>query len=93
MLERYRVEFDILIEQIQGLVKGSKWQAPLSGVLSVSETRVAVMIKNGLSSQAIARELNISLDTVKTHRRNIRRKFNIQNESINLTGYLKSITP
>jgi len=93
MLERYRVEFDILIEQIQGLVKGSKWQSPLSGILSASETRVAVMIKNGLNSQTIAKELNISTDTVKTHRRNIRKKLNIQNENINLAGYLKSKTP
>jgi DNA-binding CsgD family transcriptional regulator/transcriptional regulator with GAF, ATPase, and Fis domain len=92
MLERYRTELDILVEQIQGLTKGPKWQTPLSGILSVAETRVAVMIKNGLSSQTIAKELNISSDTVKTHRRNIRKKLNIQNKSINLAAYLKSKT-
>ncbi|MEA3359511.1 MAG: GAF domain-containing protein, partial [Thermodesulfobacteriota bacterium] len=93
MLERYRADLDILAEQIQGLTKGSKWQTPLSGILSVAETRVAVMIKNGLTSQTIAKELNISIDTVKSHRRNIRKKLNIQNESINLAEYLKSKTP
>jgi GAF domain-containing protein len=92
MLERYRTELDILVEQIQGLTKGPRWQTPLSGILSVAETRVAVMIKNGLSSQTIAKELNISSDTVKTHRRNIRKKLNIQNKSINLAAYLKSKT-
>jgi len=92
MLERYRTELDILVEQIQGLTKGPRWQIPLSGILSVAETRVAVMIKNGLSSQTIAKELNISSDTVKTHRRNIRKKLNIQNKSINLAAYLKSKT-
>jgi DNA-binding CsgD family transcriptional regulator len=51
---------------------------------------VAVMVKNGLTSQKIADMLYISLDTVKTHRKNIRKKLKIQNSKVNLTSYLRS---
>lgn len=58
--------------------------------LSTQEMRVAAMIKRGLTSQKIADMLNISLDTVKFHRKNIRKKLKLQNSNINLTSYLKS---
>jgi len=38
----------------------------------------------------IARLIGISQDTVKTHRKNIRRKLNICNSKINLTTYLRA---
>lgn len=57
--------------------------------LSSMELRVAVMIKNGFSSEDIARLLYISPHTVKTHRRNIRRKLNIKNPGTNLSSFLK----
>lgn len=58
--------------------------------LSDQEMRVAVMIKKGLTSQKIANMLNISLLTVKTHRKNIRKKLKIKNSKINLASYLRS---
>ena len=54
------------------------------------EMRVAVMVKNDLTSQKIANMLYISLHTVKTHRKNIWKKLNIQNSTVNLAFYLKS---
>jgi PAS domain S-box-containing protein len=57
--------------------------------LSPMEMRVAVMIKKGFSSNQIGRLLHISLDTVKTHRRSIRRKLGLCNSSINLESFLK----
>jgi DNA-binding CsgD family transcriptional regulator len=57
--------------------------------LSTAEMRVAAMIKNGLTSKEIATKLSISVDTVKTHRKNIRKKLNIQNASIDLANYLR----
>ena len=53
---------------------------------SSSELRIASMIKNGLTSQEIADLLHISLDTVKTHRRGIRKKLNLNNSNINLSS-------
>jgi PAS domain S-box-containing protein len=62
--------------------------------LTEQEMRVAVMIKNGLTSQQIADLLCISLHTVKTHRKNIRKKLKISDTKINLVSYLKSrLTP
>jgi DNA-binding NarL/FixJ family response regulator len=52
--------------------------------------RVALMIKNGLTSQQISDLLCISLHTVKTHRKNIRKKLKISDTNINLVSYLKS---
>ena len=57
--------------------------------LSTMELRVAMMIKNGFSSDEIARLLHISPHTVKTHRRSIRKKLNLKNANINLSSYLK----
>jgi len=54
------------------------------------ELRIAAMVKNGLTSQEIARQLNISLHTVKTHRKNIRKKLKIQNSTVNLSSYLRA---
>jgi DNA-binding CsgD family transcriptional regulator len=59
--------------------------------LTPTEMRYATMIKNGLTSKDIAKKLYISLHTAKTHRRNIRKKLNVRNSSINLTSYLRSI--
>lgn len=57
--------------------------------LSTMELRVAMMIKNGFSSDEIARLLHISPHTVKTHRRSIRKKLNLKNANINLSSYLR----
>ena len=58
--------------------------------LTDQEMRVAVMIKKGLTSQKIANMLHISLPTVKTHRKKIRKKLKIKNSKINLVSYLRS---
>jgi DNA-binding CsgD family transcriptional regulator len=58
--------------------------------LTPTELQVASMIKKGLPSRKIADRLYISLHTIKSHRRNIRKKLNIQNSGINLESYLRS---
>jgi GAF domain-containing protein len=58
--------------------------------LTETEARIAGMIRSGLTSEAVAKALNISLNTVKTHRRNIRKKLEVQNKSINLKNFLKT---
>jgi DNA-binding CsgD family transcriptional regulator len=57
--------------------------------LSSMELRVAMMIKKGFTTNEIAKLMCISPYTVKTHRRNIRKKLNIKNSDINLASYLK----
>jgi DNA-binding CsgD family transcriptional regulator len=58
--------------------------------LSKSEQRVAIMIRNGLKTVDIARLLCLSGLTIKTHRRNIRKKLGVTNRKINLSSLLKS---
>jgi len=62
----------------------------IPALLSASEMKVAALIKNGLSTRQVAQQLNISEETVKTHRRNIRKKLNIQNSNISFATYLRS---
>ena len=82
-LERYKAELSILTFGLAGDMK-------IFGLLSFSELRIASMIMSGLTSQKIANELYISLRTVETHRKNIRKKLNIDNSRQNLRDYLES---
>ena len=59
--------------------------------LSVREMEICNMIKNGLASKEIAGILSLSILTIDRHRHNIRKKFGITNEKINLTTYLQNM--
>ena len=59
--------------------------------LSPKEIEICNMVRSGFSSKEIASNLQISLKTVETHRRNIRKKLNIENKEVNLTSYLNAI--
>ncbi len=56
------------------------------------EIQIANLIKDGSQDKDIMEILNISLDTVKTHRKNIRRKLGIYGKRINLRTKLLSMT-
>jgi DNA-binding CsgD family transcriptional regulator len=87
---KYRPEIDVVKAYLKELTVGSKDEPGVIFILSNAELRIATMIKNGFSSPEIARLLSVSLDTVKTHRKHIRRKLNISNSKINLTTYLRA---
>ena len=59
--------------------------------LTPREIELCNMIKGGLSTKDISKLLNISLTTVERHRKNIRKKLNITNKSVNLAGYLQRL--
>jgi PAS domain S-box-containing protein len=59
--------------------------------LSLRETEICGMIKNGLSSKEISDMLHISHKTVNKHRNNIRTKLGIANKKINLATYLQKL--
>jgi DNA-binding NarL/FixJ family response regulator len=81
-------DLEVLKTYLNNLISGSTDHHDIIVCLSSQEIRVAALIKHGLTSQKIANMLNISLHTVKTHRKNIRKKLEIQNSKINLTSYL-----
>jgi DNA-binding NarL/FixJ family response regulator len=59
--------------------------------LSPAELRICDLIRRGMGSKEIAAETGISVETVDTHRRNIRRKLKITNEAVNLSTYLQAL--
>jgi DNA-binding CsgD family transcriptional regulator len=87
--EKTRAKLDVLSAYLNDLTPQASRVHDIIVSLSPMELRVTMMIKNGFSSEEIARVLNISPHTVKTHRRSIRRKLNIKNSTINLSSYLK----
>jgi len=56
--------------------------------LTRSEIQVCQLIQKGLATKEVAERLNLSFETVQTHRRNIRRKLGLNGRKISLYGYL-----
>lgn len=87
--ESSRATLEVLSAFLKNLTPDTAEGLEIIVSFSTMELRVATLIKNNFSSEEISRLLHISLHTVKTHRRNIRKKLNINNSKINLTSYLK----
>ena len=90
-LSRNRAELIALVDYVEELATGLPDDLRISSALSLSEYRIAALIKQGMTSQAIADQLNISPATVKTHRRNIRRKLDLAGTGSNLQTYLQAM--
>jgi DNA-binding NarL/FixJ family response regulator len=86
----YKADLDLLIDQVISLSNDLSNDIGAVASLSTAELRIASMIRNGMSSIEIADHLYISLATVKTHRKNIRRKLGLKDTKINLRLYLES---
>ncbi len=80
---------DLVEEQLIALTSGTSGALD-GGLLRLSRTEleVARLIQGGVSSKAIAEALSLSLETVQTHRKNIRRKLGLQGRRVNLHNYL-----
>lgn len=64
----------------------------LAEQLTVTELRVAILICCGLNSSEIARQLRITPNTLNTHRKNIRKKLNINSPHHSLNNFLLART-
>ena len=84
-----RTELGAAVDELDDLAAGLGDGEGILQKLTPSERRIAVMVKSGMSSQQISDSLNIAIDTVKTHRRNIRRKLDLGNRKANLRRYLR----
>jgi FixJ family two-component response regulator len=88
-LRPYRSELSALIDFIDEVASKQGNGKQIAAVLSASEFRIASLIKNGLTTQAIADHLCVSPGTVKTHRKNIRKKLGINGNEQYLGDYLR----
>jgi len=88
--QKRQADLELIINYLNEITRDSPLHREIDSHLTDQEMRVAVMIKNGLTSQQIGDLLCLSLHTVKTHRKNIRKKLKIDNTNINLVSYLKS---
>ncbi|MCP3876021.1 MAG: hypothetical protein GY699_23090 [Desulfobacteraceae bacterium] len=59
--------------------------------LTPMEIKVATLVKDGTVNKDIAQILNVSLNTITSHRYKIRTKLNLKNKNINLRSYLLSL--
>ena len=80
---------DILRDQLTGLTKSSGAVSNADTVkLTKSEIQVCQLIQSGATSKDITDTMNISVDTVQTHRKNIRKKLGLSGKDVNLFAYL-----
>jgi FixJ family two-component response regulator len=86
----YRSELVMLSSYVEDLTSEMASDTEIATVLTPAELRIASLIKNGLSSEEIADHLCIAACTVKTHRRNMRKKLTLDNSKHSLRNYLQS---
>jgi FixJ family two-component response regulator len=87
---KYEQELNLLVTQIEDMSSNFSVHLELGSILSSAEYRIACLIKHGLTAEEIAEHLHISPSTVRTHRKNIRKKLNINNAQYNLRNFLSS---
>jgi FixJ family two-component response regulator len=88
-LHAFESQFDMLALQVEDMTTGLALDFNVAMVLSAAEMRVASLIKNGATTVKIATYLHISENTVRTHRKNIRRKLKIGTQ-YSLRNFLNS---
>jgi DNA-binding NarL/FixJ family response regulator len=79
---------DIVEDQLLKLTPGEYDRHALLLKLTPTEMRVCQFIQAGATTKDIAEALNLSVVTIQTHRRNIRRKLDLQNRNVNLYTFL-----
>jgi len=85
-----RHDLDLLELYVKDFGADMGSEVKIAAALSAAEMRVAALVKAGMTSEQIARHLFISLSTVKTHRKNIRRKISLTKSSQSLRSFLTS---
>lgn len=89
--DRVQILADEAIAKLQWIIPYPDNPYSTMVMLTPMEMRIASMIKDGFTSNDIARLQFISLDTVKSHRSNIRKKLGLKNKQIDLNSYLHSL--
>lgn len=87
-LNNHEIQLDILTRQIEELTAVFAMDSDVALSLSFTELQIACLIKKGLTTEEIARQLHIANSTARTHRKNIRKKLKIKKALLSLRDYL-----
>lgn len=79
----------VLSDQLMRLYEGAGSDSRLLA-LSPTELKICQFIQSGIRTKEIAESLNLSTDTVQTHRKSIRRKLRLKGKDVNLYSFLQS---
>jgi FixJ family two-component response regulator len=88
-LQACETHLNALTRQIEDLTSGFPIGQSFAMTLSSTETQVAYLVKQGMGTEEIGRRLYISENTVRTHRKNIRKKLGISAQ-YSLRNFLNS---
>ncbi len=90
VLDKHGAQLDMVIRQIEDLTSGFAIDSGVAKALSNTELRIGSLVKNGLTTEEIARQLHIAESTVRAHRKSIRRKLHISDSQYTLKNFLNS---
>jgi PAS domain S-box-containing protein len=80
---------DTVIENVRSLMAShSLGMANIFLRLTPTEMQIAELVRKGLTGKEIAVQLSLSLATVNTHRRNMRKRLGLNKKKINLRQFL-----
>lgn len=90
--ERYKKYLNILENNLSDIL--SPFMTDLLAKhrsLTPQEIQIADLISKGRNTKEIAEILNASVNTIATHRNNLRKKLDLRNSKINLRSYFRSL--
>jgi FixJ family two-component response regulator len=90
-LHEHWAQLDMLTMQIEDLTSGLPMDSRAVMTLSFTELLIASLIKNGMTTAEIAKQLHIAESTARTHRKNIRKKLQINHGQYSLRNFLNSV--
>lgn len=87
-----RGQLELLEKSLQALISSFGRKLTEKNLkLTPKEIEISNMVKTGLTTKEIAGILNASVQTVDKHRNNIRRKFGLANQGVNLVSFLQNL--
>lgn len=89
----YELPVALLVKHMEQLYAEDSVPGAATARLSTQEVRVVALLTAGLTTEVIAAQLHIAPATVKTHRRNIRKKLRLSGTTQKLRPYLQALTP
>lgn len=89
--QNHQRDLKLLQNLVADLTSTLNVQEALSTTLTPTEFRIAVLIGEKLTTSEIARHIHISPETVKSHRKHIRKKLGISNSHNSLHAHIQAV--